>query len=97
MAPYQARGALNLCFQLAVTIGILGAQCINYGTQYLRPYGWRVSLACGAVPALLLSIGAIALPDTPNSLVLRGHKEAGRRVLQRIRGTQHVDVEFEVR
>lgn len=64
--------------------------------QYLRPYGWRVSLACGAIPALLLSIGALVLPDTPNSLVLRGQKEEGRKVLQRIRGTEHVDVEFEV-
>lgn len=42
--------------------------------------GWRISLACGAVPALLLSIGALALPDTPNSLVLRGRKEQGLKV-----------------
>ncbi len=62
-------------------------QLINYGTQYLRPYGWRISLAAGAVPALMLTIGAIILPDTPNSLVLRGHKDEGRKVLQRVRGT----------
>jgi len=62
-------------------------QLINYGTQYLRPHGWRVSLACGAVPALMLTVGALLLPDTPNSLVLRGKKEEGRKVLQRIRGT----------
>jgi hypothetical protein len=43
----------------------------------------------------MLTIGAIVLPDTPNSLVLRGRKEDGRKVLQRIRGTEHVDVEFE--
>lgn len=95
MAPHNARGSLNIMFQLAVTIGILAAQLINYGTQYLRPYGWRISLACGAVPAILLSVGALVLPDTPNSLVLRGKKEEGRKVLQRIRGTEHVDVEFE--
>ncbi|KAI8470525.1 MAG: general substrate transporter [Monoraphidium minutum] len=95
MAPHKARGSLNIMFQLAVTIGILGAQLINYGTQYLRDYGWRVSLACGAVPALMLTLGALILPDTPNSLVLRGKKEEGRKVLQRIRGTDHVDVEFE--
>ena len=50
----------------------------------------------GAVPALMLTLGARILPDTPNSLVLRGKKEEGRKVLQRIRGTDHVDVEFEV-
>lgn len=33
MAPYNLRGALNILFQLAVTIGIFVAQIINYGTQ----------------------------------------------------------------
>jgi hypothetical protein len=36
MAPYNLRGALNILFQLAVTIGIFVAQLINYGTQ-VRP------------------------------------------------------------
>ena len=36
MAPYKLRGALNILFQLAITIGILMAQLINYGTQYLQ-------------------------------------------------------------
>ena len=30
--------------QLAVTIGILIAQLVNYGTQHIQYYGWRVSL-----------------------------------------------------
>lgn len=33
MAPYNLRGALNIMFQLAVTIGIFVAQLINYGVQ----------------------------------------------------------------
>lgn len=33
MAPYNLRGALNIMFQLAVTIGIFAAQLINYGVQ----------------------------------------------------------------
>lgn len=95
MAPYRLRGALNIMFQLAVTVGILAAQLINYGTQNLKPYGWRISLAMGAVPALTLFFGSMLLPDTPNSLVQRGRADDGRKVLQRIRGTDNVDVEFE--
>jgi hypothetical protein len=53
------------------------------------------SLAMGAVPSLILLFGSMMLPDTPNSLVQRGRVEDGRKVLQKIRGTQHVDVEFE--
>eukprot|EP00878_Enallax_costatus_P003747 GHUV01003963.1.p1 GENE.GHUV01003963.1~~GHUV01003963.1.p1 ORF type:complete len:430 (+),score=129.74 GHUV01003963.1:238-1527(+) len=95
MAPFNLRGALNIMFQLAVTVGILAAQLINYGTQYVKPYGWRISLAMGAVPALILFFGSMMLSDTPNSLVQRGRPEDGRRTLQRIRGTDNVNVEFD--
>jgi len=95
MAPHNIRGALNIMFQLAVTIGIFGAQLINYITLNIPEYGWRISLALGGVPALLLFFGSILLPDTPNSLLARGHPEESRAVLQRIRGTHDVDAEFE--
>ena len=39
--------------------------------------------------------GGLFLPETPNSLVERGHFDKGRQVLRRIRGTQDVDIEFE--
>jgi sugar porter (SP) family MFS transporter len=95
MAPHSVRGALNIMFQLAVTIGIFSAQMINYGTLNIPDYGWRISLAMGGVPAILLFVGSLILPDTPNSLVARGHTEEGRAVLQRIRGTEDVDAEYE--
>ncbi len=40
MAPHNLRGALNIMFQLAVTIGIFAAQLINYGTLNIDHYGW---------------------------------------------------------
>eukprot|EP00775_Hariotina_reticulata_P012572 gene12572-12704_t len=95
MAPYNMRGALNILFQLAVTIGIFAAQLINYGTQNIYPWGWRLSLALAGVPGLMLFVGALLLPDTPNSLIERGKLEKGERVLQRIRGTKDVTVELE--
>lgn len=95
MAPYNLRGALNILFQLAVTIGIFAAQLINYGTQNIYPWGWRLSLALAGVPGLMLFLGALALPDTPNSLIERGWLQEGEKVLQRIRGTSDVTVELE--
>jgi hypothetical protein len=41
MAPYNLRGALNILFQLAVTIGIFVAQLINYGTQVRLLVTWH--------------------------------------------------------
>lgn len=95
MAPYNLRGGLNILFQLAVTIGIFVAQLINYGTQHIDPWGWRLSLALAGVPGVMLFVGALLLPDTPNSLIERGKLERGEHVLQRIRGTKDVTVELE--
>ncbi|KAL5201102.1 hypothetical protein ABZP36_035456 [Zizania latifolia] len=94
MAPAHIRGALNMMFQLATTMGIFTANMINYGTQHIKPWGWRLSLGLAALPALLMTIGGLLLPETPNSLIERGHVEEGRRVLERIRGTADVDAEF---
>jgi MFS transporter, SP family, sugar:H+ symporter len=94
MAPAHLRGGLNMMFQLATTLGIFTANLINYGTQNIRPWGWRLSLGLAAVPALLMTVGGILLPETPNSLIERGKVAEGRRVLERIRGTADVDAEF---
>nr|CAD1837249.1 unnamed protein product [Ananas comosus var. bracteatus] len=59
--------------------------------------GWRVSLALAAVPAALLTLGALFLPETPNSLIQQG--KADRRdvanLLQRIRGCEDVGAELD--
>ncbi|CAL9201597.1 unnamed protein product [Musa hybrid cultivar] len=95
MAPAQLRGALNMGFQMATTIGILVASLVNYGTAKLKGgYGWRISVALAAVPALVMTVGAIVLPDTPNSLVERGLRAEAKATLQKIRGTEDVDVEL---
>jgi len=45
-----------------------------------------VSLAGAGVPALALLAAGALLPDSPSSLAERGHPEAARAVLQRVRG-----------
>lgn len=51
----------------------------------MRGRGWRLSLAGAAAPALLLFLGSLALPDTPNSLLERGREAEAHRVLARVR------------
>lgn len=46
--------------------------------------GWRLSLGLAAVPALVFFIGSVLLPDSPNSLIQRGHDGKGRQVLDTI-------------
>jgi len=84
-------------FQLATTIGIFTANMVNYTTQKIKPWGWHLSLTLGlaAAPALLMTVGGIFLPETPNSLIERGHLDKGRAVLEKIRGTWDVKAEYE--
>ncbi|GAB4817109.1 hypothetical protein N2152v2_004155 [Parachlorella kessleri] len=92
-APYRSRGALATLFQLSITVGIVVAQLINYGNQYV-PWGWRLSLGLAGLPATLLLVGGLLLPESPNSLIERGQNKEGRRVLERLRGTKEVDAEY---
>lgn len=84
-----------MMFQLATTLGIFTANMINYGTQKLETWGWRLSLGLAAAPALMMTVGGILLPETPNSLIERGKKVEGRRVLEKIRGTKEVNAEYQ--
>ncbi|XP_073132898.1 sugar transport protein 1-like [Henckelia pumila] len=93
MAPYKYRGALNICFQLSITLGILGAYAVNYFTASLKR-GWRYSLGGAGVPALIFLAGSLFLPDTPNSLIERGKEEEAKTRLRGIRGIADVDEEF---
>lgn len=63
-----------LSLQVVLSLGIVVAQAINIGTQHLEA-GWRISLACAGAPAIILTIGGLVLPDTPNSLIERGKFE----------------------
>ncbi|KAK7343583.1 hypothetical protein VNO77_12423 [Canavalia gladiata] len=95
MAPSRIRGALNILFQLNVTLGILFANLVNYATNKIKGgWGWRVSLGLGGLPALLLTLGAFLVVDTPNSLIERGHLEEGKAVLRKIRGINNIETEF---
>ncbi|KDO40084.1 hypothetical protein CISIN_1g043907mg, partial [Citrus sinensis] len=68
---------------------------IGFGNQIKGGWGWRISLAMAAAPASILTIGAIFLPETPNSKIQRSddHQKA-QKMLQRIRGISDVKAEL---
>ncbi|CDP05362.1 unnamed protein product [Coffea canephora] len=97
MAPPKKRGAFTSGFNFCVGIGILIANLINYGAAKIRGgWGWRISLAMAAAPASILTLGALFLPDTPNSIIQHGKNyEKAKRVLQQIRGVDDVQIELD--
>lgn len=60
----------------------------------IHPWGWRLSLSLAGIPAVLLTLGALFVTDTPNSLIERGRLDEGKAVLKKIRGTDNVEPEF---
>jgi sugar porter (SP) family MFS transporter len=90
IAPTQARGLINILFQLATTGSILAAQLVNLALLPGR-HAWRASVGLAIVPALGLTFGTLFLDDSPASLAARGRDGAGRAALQRLRG-RGVDV-----
>ena len=97
MAPPQYRGAINNGFQLNICIGFIAATLINFGTVKINgDLGWRISLSLASVPASLLTLAAVVLPETPNNLIQRGADlQKVTALLQKIRGTVDVDSELQ--
>ncbi|KAL1543231.1 Sugar transport protein 8 [Salvia divinorum] len=95
VAPPHQRGAVNILFQLFVTIGILIANLVNFAVANVHPYGWRIALGLAGVPGLALFVGSFVIMETPSSLIERGLEAEGRRSLQKVRGMDDVDQELE--
>lgn len=95
MAPSRYRGAFNTGFQFFIAIGVVAANLINYATSRISSWGWRLSLGLAAAPAAIMLIGALFIPDTPSSLILRGKEKQARMALRRVRGP-NTDIEDEL-
>lgn len=86
MAPPKWRGTLATAFQFFLTFGNVLATLVNYFAFGLNKLGWRVSLGFAAVPAAIMTVGALFIPDTPSSLIQRGKIHKARESLSRVRG-----------
>jgi SP family galactose:H+ symporter-like MFS transporter len=93
MSPSRMRGSLVSLNQLAITIGIVVSYLVDFSLSAFQ--GWRYMLGLAAIPAVILSIGMLPLPDTPRWLINHNEADKARKVLKRIRGKD--DVEGEVK
>lgn len=91
LAPTRARGALSTLNQLMITIGILAAYLIDWG--FTASSNWRAMFAAALVPAVVLLVGMLFLPETPRWLLKAGREPEARAVLGRVYGTSEVDDE----
>ena len=88
LAPKERRGSLSTLFQLMVTFGILLAYASNLGFLNHNLFGirdWRWMLGSALVPAALLLLGGLLLPESPRYLVNKGDTCNAFKVLTLIR------------
>lgn len=100
VAVAQYRGRLVSLYQLAVTIGFLGAYLVNY---QLLDYSmsnpdastgwwnlvfvsevWRGMLGMETLPAIMFFIIIFFIPESPRWLILKGKEEKATNILERI-------------
>ena len=94
IAPKKARGPLVAGYQFCITIGILLASCVDYGTQDRMDSGsYRIPIAVQFLWALILGGGIAWLPESPRYYVKKGSIEKAIASLSSLRG-QPKDSEF---
>src|SRR3954453_11065414 len=98
MAPAQRRGGIVTINELMIVTGQLIAFIVNAGLDrwYNGPSVWRWMLAIAAVPAVLLFVGMMTLPDSPRWYALKGRLPDVRRVHQLTRPPQDVEPEYQL-
>ncbi|CAK9320986.1 unnamed protein product [Citrullus colocynthis] len=65
-----AIGGLIFGYDIAISVGLV-ANVVNHFTFKIKAgWGWRLSLGGAIIPALVITIGSILLPDTPKPKIL---------------------------
>lgn len=96
----QYRGRLVALYQLAVTIGFLGAYLTNFQLLHFAQNGtvfnsvwlnrifvsevWRGMLGFSCIPALLFFIILFFIPESPRWLVLKGRDDSAMHIFRKI-------------
>lgn len=84
--PKWIRGFVIGSYQLCITIGLLIASLVNYGTQNRNDSGsYRIPLGIQFAWSLILCFGMMILPETPRFLIKSGQNEKATKSLMFLR------------
>lgn len=86
IAPRKVRGAIVAGYQFCVTIGLLLASCVVYGTQNRRDTSsYRIPIGIQFLWGIILGTGLVFLPESPRYFVKRGRLDRAARSLSNLR------------
>lgn len=85
ISPTRMRGTLVFLFQFMITIGILVSYLSDSAfANNNNKESWRAMFYVGVIPALILLIGTIFLPETPRWLMKKGREEESLKILKKL-------------
>ncbi|KAI9591399.1 general substrate transporter [Syncephalis fuscata] len=97
VSPKDYRGLVVSMQQLAITVGILIAFFVNYGTASIDGNSsWRIPFGLQNIFALLMAIGMVFLPSSPRWLMSRGRVDQAAQSLRKLRGDNGISVQQEL-
>ena len=87
IAPARVRGALVSLQQFMITVGIMVSYLVSYA--FSGSGAWRWMLGVGMIPAAILLVGMLPLPESPRWLLAKDRRQDALGVLRRIRHEEH--------
>jgi len=94
VSPGRVRGQLVTLYQLAIVSGILIVFFVNllvqrHGSEsWNETVGWRIMFGSLTVPAVLLFVLSLFIPESPRWLMMKGRTKAARVTLERVGGDE---------
>ncbi|HXX99459.1 MAG TPA: sugar porter family MFS transporter [Candidatus Limnocylindrales bacterium] len=82
VSPASIRGALVSLNQLAITIGISAAYFVDY--ELAASQNWRWMFISAVLPAVVLVVGMVFLPESPRWLAQAGQRERALEGFRRL-------------
>ncbi len=93
LSPKDKRGRMVTFFQLAITLGIL----LSYVVGYIfgnAENAWRMMFWAGFVPAIILFVGMLLVPESPRWLLTKGRNDEALKVLNQLRTSDEAVAEY---
>lgn len=94
LAPPHLRGRLSGLNQTMISSGMLISYIVDYLLRGLpEQLAWRFMLMFAAIPAVILFIGVLRLPESPRFLIKNNKKDDAYRVLSYLRKEDQIEEE----
>ncbi|KPM35408.1 High-affinity fructose transporter ght6 [Neonectria ditissima] len=99
-SPANCRGVIVSGYQMAMTVGILIACFINFGTEHIESHAaWRTTMGLDFIWVAFLLLGLVFLPESPKYLFSKGQDEKAKTIMAQMLGVSpdHPTLQRELR